>query len=117
MGMRRSTRQELRKLRELVRHFLEDVNCCFCKEPMLDSTNCYNHGDGEGSPFDVGITIHHADGNHSNNAKRNRKIAHTRCHKAYHMAERHRARRLAKKGRVVTPGLRSANNLLNYLLG
>lgn len=94
--MRRSTRQELRKLREIVREVFEDVQCGLCKEPLLDSENCYNHGDGEGSPVRAGLTLHHRDGNHNNNAKKNRQWVHTRCHKSYHLAERHAARRRAR---------------------
>jgi hypothetical protein len=99
MGMRKSTRQELRKLREIVREVFDGVDCRLCKEPLLDSENCYNHGDGEGSPFEVGLTLHHRDGNHSNNDRRNRVWVHTRCHKSYHLAQRWVERKRAEKGR------------------
>jgi hypothetical protein len=97
MGMRKSTRQELRKLRELCQHFLEDMTCMFCHEPLVGGKNHYGHGDGEGSPLDIELTIHHKDGNHRNNAKKNRKVVHRRCHKSFHMAERHAAKRKGKK--------------------
>jgi len=97
MGMRRSTRQELRKLREICREALDGVRCFLCKELILQSDNCYGPGDGEGSPFEVGITIHHADGNHSNNDKKNRKLVHTKCHKSHHLKERHAQRRAEKR--------------------
>ncbi len=102
MGMRKSTRQELRKLREIVREAFEDRLCPFCKEPMISEANAYNHGDGESSPFDVDWSLHHKDGNHYNNEKRNRVWSHRRCHKAHHMTERHKANRKAKKTKKET---------------
>lgn len=96
MGMRRSTRQELRKLREIVREVFEGVDCYFCKESLLngDGKNHYGHGDGEGSPVRMTeLTLHHRDGNHHNNEKRNRVWSHRRCHKSYHLAERHRLKK------------------------
>jgi len=102
MGMRKSTRQELRKLREIVREVFEDRLCPFCKEPMITEDNCYNHGDGESSPFDIDWALHHKDGNHSNNEKRNRVWTHRRCHKSYHLTERHKANRKAKKTKKET---------------
>jgi hypothetical protein len=97
MAMRRGTRQELRKLRELARYFLADVTCYFCDEPLIDTDDAHHHGDGEGSPFDVGITIHHRDGDHSNGSRRNLAPAHRRCHKSYHLKERHKANRKARR--------------------
>lgn len=98
MGMRKSTRQELRKLREIVHELLEGMNCYFCHEPLLPK-NHHGHGDGEASPIDTDLALHHRDGNHSNNEKSNRKWSHRRCHKSFHMKERWRARkRAAKKG-------------------
>lgn len=98
MGMRKSTRQELRMLRGIVRSVLEDRLCPFCKEPLLDnSTNCYSHGAGEGSPIDDELTEHHKNGNHDDNAKANRVWCHRRCHKAFHLTERHKVNRRIKR--------------------
>lgn len=105
--MRKSTRQELRKLREMVRWAFADVVCFFCHESLLFHdpehdddedddivpVDCYNPGDGESSPMDLDVTLHHKDGNHSNNDRRNHAWAHRRCHKGHHMAERHAAKR------------------------
>jgi hypothetical protein len=99
MGMRRSTRQELRKLREICRDLLDGKACMFCHEPLLDTDNHYGHGDGEGSPFSAtDLTLHHKDGDHSNNAKKNRVWVHRRCHKSHHMTERWVEKRAAAKG-------------------
>jgi hypothetical protein len=92
MGMRRSTRQELRMLRGIVRSVLEDTLCHFCKEPLLEDDNHYAHGAGEGSPIPE-LTEHHKDGDHDNNAKKNRVWTHRRCHKSFHLTERHKANR------------------------
>jgi hypothetical protein len=97
MGMRRSTRQELRKLREIVREVFEGRVCPFCKEPLLQSDNSYNHGDGESSPFDTDLTLHHKDGDHDNNDKHNRVWSHRRCHKSFHLTARHKANRKQKR--------------------
>lgn len=97
MGMRRSTRQELRKLREIVREVFEDRTCPFCTEPLLDTKNSYNHGDGESSPFDTDFALHHKDGNHDNNKKKNRVWSHRRCHKSFHLTERHKQNRKLRK--------------------
>jgi hypothetical protein len=110
MGMRKSTRQELRKLREIVREVFEitkdspekgvSVNrlCFFCNEPLIDGENSYHPGDGEGSPIDslMEFTLHHKDGNHSNNKHSNRKWSHRRCHKSHHLTERHAQNRKLK---------------------
>lgn len=100
MGMRKSTRQELRKLREIVREVFEDQLCPFCKEPMIATSNAYGHGDGESSPFDIEWALHHKNGDHSDNAKRNRVWSHRRCHKSFHLTERHKQnRKLRHAGR------------------
>jgi len=113
MGMRKGTRQELRKLREMVRWAYADVVCYFCHEPLLthehDDTDyeddeladsfadAYQPGDGESSPMNTDVTLHHIDGDHENNDRRNHAWAHRRCHKSHHLAERHAARRRGRK--------------------
>lgn len=97
MGMRRSTRQELRKLREIVREVFEDRLCPFCKESMLDTEDCSAPGNGDGSPFNVEWSLHHKDGDHHNNERSNRVWSHRRCHKSFHLTERHKANRKAKR--------------------
>lgn len=98
MGMRKSTRRELRMLRGIVRSVLEDRKCPFCGDPLLSNEdNAYNHGDGDGSPIEDELTEHHKDGNHDNNEKRNRVWTHRRCHKSYHLAERHKENRKQKR--------------------
>lgn len=97
--MRKSTRQELRKLREIVREVLEGKLCPFCKEPLITDENCYGHGDGESSPFSTELTLHHKDGNHQNNEKKNRVWSHRRCHKSYHLTERWREKKAAARSK------------------
>src|SRR3954452_15661328 len=114
MAMRKSTRQELRKLREMVRWAYADVVCCFCHEPLLSNestlwddededeedeiVDAYAPGDGESSPMNTDVTLHHLDGDHSNNLRSNHAWAHRRCHKSHHLAERH-ADRKAKRNK------------------
>jgi len=86
---------ELRKLREIAHECLEGRACPFCGEPLLTTTNIYAPGDGMASPINADLTLHHRDGNHANNAKTNRVWAHRRCHKSFHMTERHLARKKA----------------------
>lgn len=97
MGMRKSTRQELRMLRGIVRSVLEDVKCPFCREPLLADDNHYTHGAGEGSPLDVELTEHHKNGKHHDNRKKNRVWTHRSCHKSYHLALRHKQNREQKR--------------------
>lgn len=97
MGMRKSTRQELRKLREIVRECLDGKNCFFCHKPLLRTPNYHGHGDGEGSPINTDLALHHKDGNHSNNEKSNRKWSHRPCHKRHHMKLRWREKRRTER--------------------
>ena len=86
MAMRKSIRRELNKLRELARHFLEGETCCFCHKPWLppNALDDHEHGSGTGSPLLLDVTIHHRDGDHFNNAKANRTLAHRACHRRHH---------------------------------
>ena len=97
MSMRKSTRQELRKCRELIRHLIRGKICWFCKKPLMDDESYAKDGDGQGSPISRLITIHHKDGNHKNDEKKNKKLAHTSCHKSYHMKERWKKQKKERK--------------------
>lgn len=90
MAMRKSTRRELRKLRELVYHLLDGKICCFCFLPLID-TDGVQFGSGDGPPLSDKVTIHHRDGCHENNERSNRRLAHARCHKSHHARLRRRA--------------------------
>lgn len=82
--MRNSTKRELYKLRELARFFMRDLCCFFCKKGLMPRSKCKaKDGDGRGSPIDPKITVHHVDGNHSNDRRSNKRLCHTRCHKRY----------------------------------
>jgi hypothetical protein len=96
MGMRKSTRREVRKLREIAHYFLEDVKCYFCKKLLLGK-NRYAPGRADGSPIDIKLTQHHKDGDHYNQEKKNRVWSHDSCHRAHHMKMRHKERRKAKR--------------------
>jgi hypothetical protein len=89
MAMRKSTRQELRKARELLRFLLRGKNCCFCHKALMNDESYAKDGDGQGSPISRLITIHHKDGDHSNDAQNNKKLAHRSCHLSYHTKLRH----------------------------
>jgi len=90
MSMRKSTRQELRKCRELIRFLIRDKCCCFCHKPLMDDESYAKDGDGQGSPIARRITIHHVDGNHENDAQNNKRLSHTSCHLSYHARKRHK---------------------------
>jgi hypothetical protein len=86
MAMRKSTRRELRKLRELVRVLLDGKRCCFCKEPLVDNTD-FLPGNGEGFQISEQITIHHRNGLHEDNRQSNLRFCHRSCHKKHHARE------------------------------
>lgn len=90
MAMRKSTRRELRKLRELVHVLLSGKRCCFCKEPILEVEDGFQ-GSGDGPQLEIKVTIHHKDGDHDNNDPRNHRLAHQSCHKRHHMKLTRRA--------------------------
>jgi len=130
MAMRKSIRQELRKSRELLRFMLthrflpteyigimplnglpmpgKGMKCCFfCHKPLLTPEQLKSYakdGDGQGSPLAISrtITIHHKDGNHENDKDSNKALAHSNCHRSYHMTERHRAGAFRKSKRRIT---------------
>jgi hypothetical protein len=96
MGMRKSTRREVRKLREIAHYFLDDIKCCFCRKPLIE-INTYAPGRADGSPFDFKLTQHHKNGDHYDQRKSNRCWSHDSCHRAYHLKLRHKEKREAKR--------------------
>lgn len=87
MAMSNRIRQELGKLRELAWHFLEGEKCFFCHKPLLNAEDratvvCF--GNATAPPMDLDITTHHKNGDHDDNRKANRKLAHATCHKQHH---------------------------------
>ena len=92
--VRKSTRQELRKLREIVHDVFDGRPCFFCAAPLLTRAAA-NHGDSDGPKLLDQLTLHHVDGDHQNNAPANRVWAHRFCHKRHHMQAQHAARRAA----------------------
>ena len=84
--MQKRIRRELGKSRELLWHFLDGQKCCFCHKPLVNvKAENIRFGNATAKPIDLKITIHHKDGDHSNNEKSNRKLAHTTCHKRHHV--------------------------------
>ena len=108
MSMRKSTRQELRKCREINRFLLGPAgalqprdkhgNCIcwfdFCRKPLVTDKSYAKDGDGQGSPV-RGLTIHHKDGDHENDAPKNKALTHDPCHRSHHAKERWRKRKAA----------------------
>lgn len=90
MAMRKSTRRELRKLRELVHFLLAERRCCFCRQLLVETPGHYAPGNGEGPPLDDAICVHHRDGDHHNNRRANTRLAHSTCHKRFHARQRRR---------------------------
>lgn len=93
MSMRKSTRQELRKCRELLHFFLRGEKCFFCKLPLTQGKSYAKDGDGQGSPISRTITIHHKDLNHGNDAEKNKVLAHDWCHRSFHAKLRAKERK------------------------
>jgi hypothetical protein len=57
----------------------------FCKRPLLDAkSENIQFGNATAKPIEVRLTIHHQNGNHSDNSKRNRAVVHETCHKKHH---------------------------------
>jgi hypothetical protein len=98
--MQSDTRSELRMLRELARHFLDGELCHFCGLPLLPDAAASGFGHRDHPPIDAEITVHHADGNHENNAKENRKPCHSSCHKSYHLKLRRQQEKAERKADV-----------------
>src|SRR6266446_9742157 len=89
MAMSARIRTELNKQRELLWHFLEGEKCCFCHKSILSvddflRSDGIQFGNATAPPMDLDITIHHANGNHDDNRKQNRKLSHGTCHKKHH---------------------------------
>ncbi len=87
--MRKSTRRELGKARELCWHFLEQERCYFCGKLLVEEVDL-EFGLATAPPIPVEITIHHKDEESNrkkfsavDQSKANRTLAHRRCHKAY----------------------------------
>jgi hypothetical protein len=87
--MRRSTRRELVKLRELAWHFLDGVKCEFCGKPILPrAASRIRFGTSKIPPLPDSVirtTIHHRNENRRDNTKRNRGIAQQSCHMQHHI--------------------------------
>jgi len=95
MAMRTSTRNELAKLRELVRHLADGRVCHFCQEALLTPAQLAGTpGSGRGRPLIAHLSEHHIDGNHDNNTIENRALSHATCHRRFHLAELRRLHKL-----------------------
>lgn len=95
--MRRSTKAELRMLREMMWHFGTITKCRFCHEPLLVLPKGARFGERDHSPVKARLAIHHEDEDHENNKPSNRKPAHSTCHKRHHAKKRHKGRGLEKE--------------------
>ncbi len=86
MAMRKSTRSELNKLRELFWYFIHGKRCAICKEKFVedDVYTLHRHGDGTGAPLSMRLTIHHKNGDHDDNERSNHGLVHATCHRRYH---------------------------------
>lgn len=95
MSMRKSSRSELRMDRVMLWHFGTITKCHFCKQPLLDIEEL-RQADGkihmagrQVPPIKTKLTVHHKDGDHSNNDPKNRKPCHRTCHRSFHMKQQH----------------------------
>ena len=90
--MRRSTKSELRMLREITWHFGTITKCFFCKKPLLDpGARDLEYGERGFPPVKVKLAIHHKNNDHGDNKPKNRKTAHSLCHRKYHIKLQHKA--------------------------
>ena len=88
--MRRSTKAELRMLREITWHIGTMKKCCFCKKFLLDpGATSIAYGERSAPPVKVVLTIHHENEDHEDNRPENRKLAHSKCHRRYHVKKQH----------------------------
>ena len=99
MSMRKSSRSELRMLRVMMSHFGVSTDCYFCGKPLIAMADVLAadgkwHLAGKLAPLPIKtkLTIHHENGDHTDNTYENRKPCHQKCHKRFHMEERHRAK-------------------------
>lgn len=81
--MRRSTKSELRMLREVVHYFGRRTKCFFCHQPLLEAPSA-SFGHRDHAPIRTRLCIHHVDEDRENNQDSNLKPAHSRCHKRFH---------------------------------
>jgi hypothetical protein len=91
LKLQKAVKAELGKLRELGRFFLEPLTCYFCHEVLLDPALFVKkqYGDSRGAPLpevDV-VTMHHLDGDHTNNDRANLTLCHDSCHRGHHNQE------------------------------
>lgn len=103
--LQRGTKSELQMLRELAWWVLPRLECYFCHRPILDGPQtAMTFGHRRHPPLvDTKFTMHHADKDRENNtvgrliyktmsdlvqSSGNVKIAHKRCHQAFHANER-----------------------------
>jgi hypothetical protein len=93
--MRKSTRSELRMLREMMWHFGLTTKCYFCHKPLLKfhnditGANEPHFGDRECPPVKTVLTIHHKNEDHKDDRAKNRRPCHSSCHRRHHMKRRH----------------------------
>lgn len=84
MAMSPRVRREREKGQELLWHFLLGQRCYFCKKLLVPNAKI-KFGNAAAPGIDIlEITIHHENGNHSDNRDSNRKLAHQSCHKSHH---------------------------------
>lgn len=96
--MTAASRKELYKLRELVHFLLQGKKCYFCKNVLSPNAEKFvTHGNSVGPKFEDQITVHHIDGDHSNNAEENKAPCHTKCHKSFHRTQNNLARAHAQE--------------------
>lgn len=95
MAMSKLIRKELGKLREVVWYFLSakkpSNRCFFCKGILLTDEQkemlvegWVRFGNAAAPPLDLGITMHHLNGDHDDNRPKNVSPSHDTCHKRHH---------------------------------
>lgn len=100
--MRKSTRREINKLRELFWYLLRGQRCAHCNELFIEDDDwvILPHGTGHGRPLgDLAITIDHKIP-HGGNAPRNLRLMHKKCHGRHHMQARSAELRKQSKAAV-----------------
>lgn len=74
---------------------------CWMIDTLIRKKDCKMCGDALWSPgwwkqSPPTVTVHHLNGKHHDDNPKNHALVHSRCHRAYHMREGHKAGRFSK---------------------
>lgn len=86
--MRRSARNKMRKLEEIVVVTLMSERCAFCHRPLIvtpSASTIYPRFISRTCKKQMTlVTVHHSNENRRDNRRTNLELVHRRCHKSHH---------------------------------